>query len=107
VAREQRGRGRSGLGVHLAGPVVARVEQQVGNRVGRVGLEPQRRGVIGQQKESPPLPAEPLVEALDQRAQDAPVPVLERRHPLGHVTGVARLVAGFDVDEKPVRAGIE
>ena len=46
-----------------------------------------------------------LVEAVDQSGQDSAVPVLEGPHLLLDVAGVARLVAGLDVDDEHVAAG--
>src|SRR6202521_3672476 len=93
--------GDAGLGV--AAPVAGDgvVEEQVRDRVGDMGAEGARRGVVREQQD----PVGLTIERGAQRPDDLGVPVFERGHLLADVALVAGLVSGLDVQQEERMVG--
>jgi hypothetical protein len=68
MARDDRHLGNTIFGIGPTRAIDCGVEQQVGNRVGRMGAECKRRGVIGQQQHSPRTAR---IERFDEAREDS------------------------------------
>ena len=95
------GRRRRRLGVGAAGAGGGESTSRYGHRVGGVGLEVQRRGVVRQQQQAPrPMASRPATRSARMRRSQ----FSRALHLLVDVAGVARLVGGLDVDDEEVGA---